>query len=180
MISQPAVFLDRDGTLMEEVNYCADPALVRLIPGTVQALERLRNAGYLLFIITNQAGIGRGIFTEAQYHAVHAELMRQIGTESNLISTTYFCADAPTFPSMRRKPEPGMVFEAERDFNVNLYKSWFVGDKRADIECGQRAGTRTVLVETGYGAKEAAEARPDFIAKDIVAAAEIIVQNGNV
>lgn len=179
-MGKPAVFFDRDGTLMEEVHYCADPALVRLIPGTVAALERLREAGYLIVIITNQAGIGRGIFTEAQYHAVHAELMRQIGTDSGLIAATYYCPDAPDVASERRKPEPGMVLEAQAAFEIDLQRSWFVGDKRADIECGQRAGTRTILVETGYGTRERAVTTPDFVAKDVVAAVGIIVQEGYV
>ena len=178
-MSQPAVFFDRDGTLMEEVHYCSDPALVRLIPGTIKALERVKAAGYQAFIITNQAGIGRGLFTEEQYHAVHAELMRQIGAESGLVAATYYCADIPSLLSSRRKPEPGMVFEAERDFGIDLGKSWFVGDKGVDVGCGQRAGTRTILVQTGYGLQETVGVKPDFVAKDVVAAAEIIVQNGN-
>jgi D-glycero-D-manno-heptose 1,7-bisphosphate phosphatase len=180
---RPAVFLDRDGTLMEEVNYCADPALVRVFPCAGEALRELSRNGFLCVIITNQAGIGRGYFTEAQYRAVQAELIRQIDGEpisapSSVIAATYFCPDAPSTPSVRRKPEPGMVLEAARDLGIDLARSWFVGDKRADVECGQRAGTRTVLVETGYGCQEvAAGVSPNFIAKDIVAAVALILQN---
>ena len=234
---------------MEEVHYCADPALVRVFPGAADALRRLKESGYLLVIITNQSGIGRGLLTEAQYQAVQAELMRQLeedaegedaetrrrgdaerdretgrrgdaameegegmgsmgimGEEtepsefsqssssplpasprlpvspSSPISASYFCPDAPPTPSPRRKPEPGMVLEAARDLNLDLARSWFVGDKAADIGCGQRAGTRTILVQTGYGASEAKTAQsmgvsPEFIAKDVVAAVEIILHN---
>jgi D-glycero-D-manno-heptose 1,7-bisphosphate phosphatase len=178
---RPAVFLDRDGTLMEEVHYCADPSKVRLFPGTAAALRRLAERGYWCVIVTNQSGIGRGMFTEAQYQAVHAELLRQLDEpgSSSLISASYFCPDV--LPSPRRKPEPGMVLEAARDLDLDLARSWFVGDKIADIECGSRAGTRTVLVQTGYGAETEADLRvsPNFIAKDIVAAVEVILQNSD-
>ncbi len=173
----PAVFLDRDGTLMEEVHYCADPGLVRLFPGTADALRRLKDRGFLLVIITNQSGIGRGMISLSQYEAVHAELLRQINEgQRDLIDATYFCPDAPPTPSSRRKPEPGMVLEAARDLGIDLARSWFVGDKEADIGCGRRAGTQTILVQTGYGLQET-EAEPDFLAKDVVAAAGIILEH---
>lgn len=181
-MSRPAVFLDRDGTLMEEVHYCADPALVRVFPGTAEALLKLKACGFLLVIVTNQSGIGRGLLTEAQYLAVQAEVMRQLeeaAKSQSLISASYFCPDAPPPLSPRRKPEPGMVFEAVRDLDIDLARSWFVGDRGVDIECGQSAGTRTILVQTGYGAGEAASLTapfPDFVVKDVVVAAEIILE----
>ena len=180
MTLRPAVFFDRDGTLMEEVHYCADPSLVRLFPGTAAALRQLTERGYLCVIITNQSGIGRGLLTEAQYHAVQAELLRQLGAD--LIAASYFCPDAPPTPSPRRKPEPGMVLEAVRDLGIDLARSWFVGDKAADISCGARVGTRTILVQTGYGAQTAAalcEPAPDFLVKDVAAAADVILQNSH-
>lgn len=163
---KPAVFFDRDGTLMEEVEYCGDPAKVRVYPGVPQALRRLKDAGFLAFIITNQSGIARGLFTEAQYHQVQAELMRQIG--DGLIDASYFCADLPGVPSARRKPEPGMVLEAAGAYDIDLPRSWFIGDKGIDVECGQRAGTRTILVRTGYGKDQRCE--PDYVAADVVEA----------
>jgi D-glycero-D-manno-heptose 1,7-bisphosphate phosphatase len=167
----PAVFFDRDGTLMEEVHYCSDPALVRVYPGASDALRRLKAAGFRAFVITNQSGIGRGLFTEAQYHAVHNEFLRQLGPDS--IAASYFCADAPGAPSTRRKPEPGMVLEAAAAFGIDLANSFFIGDKAADIECGRRAGTRTILVLTGYGAAEPCCA--DFTARDVVEAVEKVI-----
>ncbi|MDD5349221.1 MAG: HAD family hydrolase [Chthoniobacteraceae bacterium] len=185
---RPAVFLDRDGTLMEEVHYCADPALVRVFPGTAAALRRLVERGFLCVLITNQSGIGRGLLTEEQYQAVQCELLRQLearegkAAASPLITASYYCPDAPPTPSPRRKPEPGMVREAACDLGIDLARSWFVGDKAADIACGRRAGTRTILVQTGYGAQTAAgpcDPPPHFVAKEIVAAVEIVVQNSD-
>lgn len=167
-----AVFLDRDGTLMEEVHYCADPSLVKLFPGVPAALRRLKDAGFWNFIVTNQSGIGRGLLTEAQYHSVHAELLRQIGP--NLIDATYFCPDAPGGPSFRRKPNPGMVLEAAAEYDVNLAQSYFIGDKSADMECGRRAGTHTILVSTGYGKNQICE--PEFRAKDLNEAVKIVLE----
>ena len=170
---RPAVFLDRDGTLMEEVEYCSDPARVHMYSGVPEALRKLKQAGFRTFVITNQSGIGRGLFTEAQYQAVQAELLRQIGEE--LLDGSYYCPDAPGVPSTRRKPEPGMVFDAAADFDLDLARSFFVGDKCADVECGRRAGTRTILVRTGYGSRQK-ECRPDFIAKDVVEAVRIVLE----
>ena len=98
----------------------------------------MKQAGFRTFVVTNQSGIGRGLITEAQYRAVQEELLRQIGDRA--IDASYFCPDAPGVPSARRKPEPGMVLEAAADFDLDLARSWFIGDKSADIECGRRAG----------------------------------------
>jgi D-glycero-D-manno-heptose 1,7-bisphosphate phosphatase len=166
-----AVFFDRDGTLMEEVHYCGDPARVRVFPGVPEALRKLKEAGFRTFIITNQSGIARGLITEAQYRAVQEELLRQIG--AGLIDATYFCADPPAVPSARRKPEPGMVLEAAAAYDIDLERSYFIGDKSADMECGQRAGTRTILVLTGYGAEQ--DSRPDFTADDMAEAVRIVL-----
>ncbi len=171
MSGQPAVFFDRDGTLMEDAHYCADPAQVHVYPGVSEALRNLKQAGFRIFVVSNQSGIGRGLITSAQHDAVQAEFLRQVG--GGLIDASYFCPDAPGTPSTRRKPEPGMVLEAARDFSIDLPRSYFVGDKAADIECGRRAGTRTILVRTGYGAEQACTA--DFTAEDAAAATALIL-----
>ena len=165
MSRRRAVFFDRDGTLMEEVEYCCDPAKVKVISGVPEAIGELKSAGYLAIIVSNQSGIGRGLFTEAQYAAVQQEFLRQIG--AHRIDASYFCPDAPGVPSLRRKPEPGMVLEAAAEFQIDLAASFLVGDKASDIECGRRAGTHTILVRTGYGA--ALERDPAFVAPDYVA-----------
>lgn len=156
---------------MEEVNYCRDPADVRLIPGTAEALARLKASGFLNIVITNQSGIGRGWISESEYEAVHDELLRQIGSEN--IDAAYYCPEVPGPNQRRRKPSPEMVLEAARDFGIDLGKSFFVGDKAIDIECGRRAGVSTVLVRTGYGESDC---NPDFTAKDIVDAVCFILR----
>src|SRR5262249_17888829 len=150
-----------------------DPSLVKIYPGVPDALRQLKAAGFRTFVITNQSGIGRGLITEAQYHAVAAEFLRQMG--EGLIDATYFCPDAPDVPSMRRKPEPGMVREAAADFEIQLADSSFIGDKRADIACGRRAGTRTIQVRTGYGSQADQQSRPDLIADDVAEAVRWIL-----
>lgn len=173
MFNQPAVFLDRDGTLIEDVRYCKDPALVRVLPGVVDALRRLRAAGYRTVIITNQSAIGRGWMSVADYDAVHARTMELIGSEH--IDAAYFCADAPEADSTHRKPAPGMVLEAARDHGIDLARSWMIGDKRADVLCGRAAGTRTAFVLSGQGTREDG-AEADFIARDLSAAADFILK----
>jgi histidinol-phosphate phosphatase family protein len=165
-----AVFFDRDGTLMEEVHYCADPALVRVYTGVPEALAKLKAAGFYVFVVTNQSGIGRGLMTLEQYESVQREFLRQVGP--GLIDASYFCPDAPGVPSTRRKPEPGMILEAAAAFAIELPRSWMVGDKSADIECGERAGTRTIQVATGYGLDQ--PCAPDFHAKSAAEAVAII------
>ena len=173
----PAVFFDRDGTLMTEVNYCSDPSKVAVFPGATEALRKLKAAGFKIIVITNQSGIGRGYYTEEQYHEVHKELVRQLGDE--LLDGTYYCPAAPEANSPRRKPLPGMVREAEAEHEIDLSRSFFVGDKSADIECGRNSGMLgTILVETGYGA-DSTKSQPDFIAKDLRAAAEYILQRAS-
>ncbi|MBZ5621899.1 MAG: HAD family hydrolase [Acidobacteriia bacterium] len=172
MNSTKAVFFDRDGTLMEDAHYCGDPAKVEVYPGVPEALRKLKEAGFRTFVVTNQSGIGRGLITEAQYRAVQAELLRQIG--KGLLDASYFCPDAPGVPSTRRKPEPGMLLEAAADFDIDLAGSYVIGDKSADIECGRRAGARTILVRTGYGVEQVCQ--PDFTADDVVQAVQLVLE----
>jgi D-glycero-D-manno-heptose 1,7-bisphosphate phosphatase len=169
----PAVFLDRDGTLMREVNYCSDPKQVEIFPGVPEALLRLKAAGYKLIVISNQAGIGRAYFTEAQYRIVEAEVARSV--QPAVFDAVYFCPDRPDLATARRKPGIGMVLEAQRDHQIDLARSFFVGDKAIDVLCGGAAGMRTILVKTGYGANEK-HASPDWIAEDLCEAAEIILR----
>jgi len=166
-----AVFLDRDGTLMEEVNYCNDPKRVRVFPGTVGALQRLRHAGWLTVVVTNQSGLARGKISPEQYAAVNAEFLRQL---PGGIDAVYFCADHPDSPTARRKPGSGMLEEAARNHGIDLTRSWMIGDKEIDVECGRRAGCRTILVRTGYGA-ESENTAADFVHEDIVSASNMIL-----
>jgi D-glycero-D-manno-heptose 1,7-bisphosphate phosphatase len=172
---QSAVFLDRDGTLMEDTGYVRRASDVRLYPGVGAALTKLKAAGFILVIVTNQSGIGRGIFSEAEYHAVHREVLRQLGGE--LIDATYFCPEHPGAATERRKPAPGMLLEAARDLAIDLAQSFMIGDKAADAETGRRAGlAASILVRTGVGEAEAARAGADYVADDLPAAAAWILQ----
>ncbi len=171
--SVPAVFLDRDGTLMREVNYCADPKLVEIFPGVPEALLKLKAAGYKLIVISNQAGIGRGYFSEAQYRLVEAEVARAVLPAA--FDGVYFCPDRPDLATNRRKPGIGMILEAQRDHGLDLARSFFIGDKAIDMECGRNAGVRTLLVKTGYGAEEQTRAGANWVAESFPAAIEIIL-----
>ena len=167
-----AVFVDRDGTLIHDADYCSDPKQISVFPGVSEALRFLRRRDYKIIVITNQSGIGRGFFSEEQYRAVEAEVLRQIGAD--LIDATYFCPDVPGQPSRCRKPAPGMILEAARDFHVDLARSFFIGDKEIDAECGHNAGTRSIRVRTGFD-KMTDGSCADWVAEDLPAAAEIIV-----
>src|SRR5438034_6207954 len=120
----PAVFIDRDDTIMEDCGYCSDPRDVEIFPGVTEALRRLKSNGFKLIIITNQSGIGRGLFTLEQYRAVEAEVLRQLG--DGLIDATYFCPDVPGQQCNCRKPATGMIVAAAREHQLSLSRSFFV------------------------------------------------------
>jgi D-glycero-D-manno-heptose 1,7-bisphosphate phosphatase len=171
-----AVFVDRDGTIIHDADYCSDPSQVRAFDGAADALRRLKNAGFKIIVITNQSGIGRGFFTEKQYRAVEAEVSRQLG--DGLIDATYFCPDAPGQPSKCRKPAPGMVLQAAKDHDVDLSRSFLIGDKEIDAECAHNAGVRAIRVRTGFD-KMTEGSCADSVAEDLPAAAEIILKGAN-
>ena len=168
-----AVFLDRDGTIIHDADYCSDPGQVELFPGAHEALRTLKAEGYKLIIITNQSGIGRGFFTVEQYRAVEAEVLRQLG--GGLIDATYFCPDVPDRPSKCRKPAPGMILQAAGDHQVDLSRSFFIGDKEIDVECGHNAGLRSIRVRTGFD-KMTDGSGADWIAEDLNEAVKLILE----
>ncbi len=137
-----------------------------------EALRRLKSRGFKLIIITNQSGIGRGLMTVEQYRAVEGEVLRQLG--SDLIDATYFCPDVPGQNSSCRKPAPGMILQAQREHGIDLSRSFFIGDKEIDVECGRNAGVRTIRVQTGFQ-HDTIGSKADWVAKDLPAAAEIIL-----
>jgi D,D-heptose 1,7-bisphosphate phosphatase len=168
----PAVFLDRDGTLMRDVDYCGDPKDVDVFEGASETLRELKQRGYKLFVITNQSGIGRGYFTERQYRKVEAEVLRQLG--GGLIEATYFCPHVPDHGCNCRKPAAEMVFSAAREHGLDLARSFFIGDKESDMGCGRNANVKTILVHTGYG-EEADHSIAEYVAKDLTEASQIIL-----
>ena len=177
-----AVFLDRDGTLIELVHHLTDPADVRLIGGAGAAVRRLRAAGWTVVIVTNQSVIGRGKLSEAGLAEVHAEMARQLAAEDTAVDDIRFCPLAPTqkdptvIEDTMRKPGRGMLRAAAADMGLELSACWMVGDTVSDMLAGRNAGCRTILVRTGYGGGYAHDrGAVDHDAPDLAAAADIIL-----
>jgi D-glycero-D-manno-heptose 1,7-bisphosphate phosphatase len=168
-----AVFIDRDGTIIEDADYCSHPKRVKVFPGVPEALRRLKSKGFKLIVITNQSGIGRGFFTVDEYRSVESEVSRQLG--HGLIDATYFCPDVPGQHSSHRKPSPGMIMQATREHQIDLTRSFFIGDKEIDVECGRNAGVRTIRVQTGFD-RNISDSAADWVAEDLPAATQIIFE----
>jgi D-glycero-D-manno-heptose 1,7-bisphosphate phosphatase len=150
----PAIFLDRDGTLIEERNYISRPEQVVVLPGAAAALGNLQAAGFKLFIVSNQSGVGRGYFTLADVKKVHEHIQQEFAREGVKFEKIYVAPEAPDTPSRGRKPSPQFLFDARDEFGIDLAQSYMMGDKMIDLECGWNAGVRgSILVRTGYGAK---------------------------
>lgn len=173
-----AVFVDRDGTLMEERYYLADPAGVSLVPGAREALALLRRAGYALVVVTNQSGIARGTYRLEDYHAVARRLDEVLAELGVPVDATRFCPHHPDFtgPCACRKPGTGMYTDAAGELGLDLEHSWYVGDKLTDVLPALALGGRGILVRTGYGREEEAQV-PEGVAvvDDLGAAARLIV-----
>jgi D-glycero-D-manno-heptose 1,7-bisphosphate phosphatase len=172
-----AVFLDRDGTLIEEVNYLATPEQVLLLPGAADAVRRLNDAGVLVVVVTNQAGVARGYFPESRVGAVHAHISALLAECGARIDAFYHCPHHPTagVGAYRvvcecRKPKPGLLLTAARELDIDLSRSWMIGDKPCDAEAGIAAGCRAILVRTGHGRELPAEVNA---VEDIAAAIEL-------
>ena len=150
-----ACFLDRDGVINEEVCYLSDPEGVILIPGIADGIRLVREAGYLVVVITNQAGVARGFYKEDRIPLVHAEIQRQLAANNTQIDAFYYCPHHPEYSGECecRKPKPGMLFTAARDLDIDLPNSFIIGDRLSDLDAGVNAGLcAQFLVETGYGA----------------------------
>ena len=161
---------------MHDADYCSRPNQVQVFNGVPAALGRLKKAGYKIIVITNQSGIGRGFFTEKDYRAVEAEVLRQVGDD--LIDATYFCPDPPGKPSNCRKPAPGMVLQATREHDLDLARSFLIGDKEIDAECAHNAGVRAIRVRTGFD-RMTDRSCADWIAEDVPAATDIVLKAAN-
>lgn len=169
-----AVFLDRDGTLIEEVNFLSDPEQVSLFSGTVEALKLLRSKGFLLIVVTNQSGVGRGLFNEDSVASVHSRIQELTG---DLIDAFYFCPHLPDEGCECRKPSDGMLRSAVDDFKIDLAQSWMIGDKSLDVMTGLGVGMKSILVRTGYGSEHesALSEKSHFAVDEIKEAAELII-----
>ncbi len=175
-----AVFLDRDGTLIVDKNFLRRPDEVELLPGAAAALKRLQDAGFLLFIVSNQSGVGRGMFTLAEAEQVNARVAADFARHGVRFQRIYTAPEAPDQPSHGRKPSPRFLFDARDEFSLDLGSSFVVGDKLSDVECGWNAGVRqSILVRTGYGAGTERDAGPRLaravVVDDVAAAVDWIL-----
>jgi D-glycero-D-manno-heptose 1,7-bisphosphate phosphatase len=191
-VSRPAAFIDRDGTLTEEVGYVNHPGRLRLLPRTAEAIRRLNAAGVAAVVVTNQAGIARGYFSEDVLQATNAELLKQLKRAGASLDGLYVCPHHPTegTPPFRaacdcRKPAPGLLLRAARELVLDLAASTVVGDKAGDVATAARVGARGVLVLTGYGLGEWDYRRasfpvpPDHVAADLLDAVEWILKRAD-
>ena len=182
-----AVFLDRDGTIIEDRDYLSDPKDIKLIPGSVEAVKAINDMGFKTIVVTNQSGVARGYFPEKSIAEIHGKLKELFNEEGAQIDGFYYCPHHPTAGEGQyriechcRKPETGMLDAAVRDFDLDPSNSYVIGDKLIDIELAQRADATGILVKTGYGKKELktlsdnSEITPMHIAEDLLDAVEWI------
>lgn len=144
-----AIFFDRDDTLLIDTNYMYKPEDLKFFPQTFKTLQLLQEKGYLLFIITNQSGIGRGKYTEAQMNIFHEKMLGEFRNAGITIKDIAFCPHAPEQNCDCRKPSPKLLNMLIKKYEININSSWMVGDKGSDIECGKNAGMKTFLVDKG-------------------------------
>lgn len=187
-MSRPAIFMDRDGTLSHEVGYVNHPSRFRLFPWTVDAVRLINRSDYLAVGVTNQAGVARGYFPEALVQEIHDNLNTTLAAGGAHLDALYYCPHHPTTgePPYRqvcdcRKPRPGLVLRAVTQFDIDLARSWVVGDRHGDLQLAWNVGARAALVETGYGRGELTHharswpRQPDLVASHLLAAVESIL-----
>ncbi len=188
-IFNQAVFLDKDGTVLENVPYNVDPSLMTLTEGAGEGLRKLQQAGYMLFVISNQSGVAQGKFSEEALKPVHEQLKKMLAKEGVTLHGFYYCPHHPkgrvsqySITCFCRKPNPGLLFQAAREHNLNLSASWFIGDILNDVECGRRAECRTVLINNGNETEwQLGPLRqPHFTVSNLLYAANVILENTQV
>lgn len=170
-----AVFLDRDGVIIEEAGYGYKIKDLKLIKNAIDGLQLLKD--YKLFIITNQSGIGKGIYKIKDFINYNNYLLKKLKKQNISIEKTYYCPHKPEDNCSCRKPKVKLLREAEKEYNLDLKKSFVIGDKKTDVELGKNAGCKAMLVLTGYGASSQKEAKPDYVAKDLLDAAKWVLEN---
>lgn len=187
-MTRRAVFMDRDGTISEEIGYVNHPARYRVFPYAGEAVRLLNEAGWLAILVTNQAGVARGYFTEEMIGAVHGVLEDELKLVGARLDAIYYCAHHPSVghPPYRldcdcRKPRPGLIRRAAADFDIDLDRSWMIGDRYSDIELAHNAGVRSAFVLSGYGRGEweyqraAWKSEPEMVAEDLLEAVRKII-----
>ncbi|HXQ70344.1 MAG TPA: HAD family hydrolase [Pyrinomonadaceae bacterium] len=188
-MKRPALFMDRDGTVSEEVGYVNHPSRFRVFPYSAEAIKLLNDNGWLAIIVTNQAGVARGYFAEDVIIQIHEQLRRDLDNASAKLDAIYYCAHHPSVgePPYRldcdcRKPKTGLIDRAASDFEINLERSWMVGDRYSDIELAMKAGLHSAFVLSGYGRGEWEYQRgswklePEVVADTLLDVARIIIE----
>lgn len=183
-IRYPAVFLDRDGTINEEVGYLDRLDKLKLLPQAPEAIRLIKERGFKAIVVTNQSGVARGLYEESFLHEVHRRINDTLKETGAVIDAFYYCPHHPEEgrpPYLQacscRKPAPGMIFQAARDFNIELETSYMIGDTARDMEAAAAAGVKGILVKTGYGLDNLdGPAPPVHIADDILAAVRWIIE----
>jgi D-glycero-D-manno-heptose 1,7-bisphosphate phosphatase len=185
-MSRIGIFLDRDGTINEEVDFLSDPKELRLIPGAADAIRELNALDAVVCVVTNQSGIARGLVTEEQLTAIHAALRAELKAAGAHLDAIYYCPHHATLGEgpfrtecSCRKPHTGMVDEAVREFGIDTKRSFVVGDRLLDVRLANNVGATAILVRTGYGSTElsrpiAPDAHIDYVAKDLYDAVHFI------
>lgn len=179
--ARPAAFLDRDGTILVETNYLADPASAELIPGAAAALRRLQDAGFALVVVTNQSGIARGLYGERDYRLVDEHMRGLLRARGVEIDASYHCPHHPDYTGACdcRKPAPGLFLRAIRDLDLDAGRSWLIGDRLRDLEPAATLGARAILVRTGYGREEEGSTPEGLVVvEDLAAAADHLLSSG--
>ncbi len=178
-----AVFLDRDDTITDDPGYLADPGGIVLLDGVDEAIKAFRGAGYLVIVITNQAGIAKGHLTEETLAEVHAELKKQLAERGAPIDAIYYCPFHPdgvvpeyAIACDTRKPMPGMLIQAAGDLDIDLKQSWMIGDRNSDIGAGRNAGCRTIRVANSKFAPKPDDLKAEFDAANVLAASKILLE----
>ena len=186
---RPAVFFDRDGTLNEEVDFLTDPGQLRLIAGAGDAVRAVNESGLPACVISNQSGIARGLISEADLVPIHEEFRAQLGARGARIDRIYYCPHHPTqgidpyrVECECRKPRPGMLQQAARELELNLSRSYVIGDRIVDVQAAKNVGARGILVLTGYGITAMEECRaqgvvPDYIAPSVREAVNYVLKD---
>ena len=177
----PAVFVDRDGTINEHIEYLSDPAKFKVIPNSFKALKRIQDLGYRIIIVTNQPGIGLGYFSKEEFFAVNREMMKQASLAGCALDKIYFCPHSKSEKCPCRKPEPYFMKRAEEELNVDVAKSFVIGDMTSDVQLAKNAGCKGILVKTGRGGDDGMFAvTPDATVADLSGAADFIAAQGPV
>jgi histidinol-phosphate phosphatase family protein len=179
------VFLDKDGTLIDDVPYNVDPGRIRLAPGVLGGLSKLHAAGYRFIVVTNQSGVARGYFPESALIEVESRLRELLAQGGVPLERFYYCPHHPdgivldyAVDCSCRKPAPGLVLRASEEWNVDLRHAWLVGDILNDVECGRRAGVRTILIDNGNETEWmlSPQRQPHFTAANLLEAARIMLE----